>query len=166
MSEGKARSWVSYPGGLGFGGSSPHAQPLCDGLWLRMKWAGPAAPGRGGSWGGDGVSSGKLFLPACRQLALKPRLRQSHDDCKTPAGIPSAKTAYGSPLCPQRQCHAPEPVLPTQTGDHLCPGNLSSLQDRGEDKCFIAALDYINTPPCMVLAQDKPYHSAWCLAKQ
>lgn len=45
MSEGKARSWVSYPGGLGFGGSSPHAQPLCDGLWLRMKWAGPAAPG-------------------------------------------------------------------------------------------------------------------------
>lgn len=44
------------------------------------------------------------------------------------------------------QGHAPEPALPTQTGGHLCPGNVSPPQDRGQDKCFFAALDYVKYP--------------------
>lgn len=75
------------------------------------------------------------------------KAKASHNDHKAPVGTPSAKPTCGSPLGPQPQRCALKPVLPTRAGDHLCPGDLSSLRDRGEDRCSAAALDYIKYSP-------------------
>lgn len=80
---------------------------------------------------------------------------------KHPLGPPSAKTTYRSPLCPQPQSqHCPHKQITSALG--TCPLRRTGERANASLQLWIT----LNTPPRMVLAQDQPCCSAWCLAKQ